>query len=1388
MSHTRPMKSVLNKFFELVQQEAPEDLKERVAMTNTARRYIEEISHLKKFRRVIDSNSRNEDPDQTWDKFDLDIRDKDNYTLLMWATFKGHIEIVKLLLEQRADVTLLNNDKECALQIAAFHNHIELVELLLQHYTHLCLRPKFAVTNESGKNALLQAAKVGRTKIVKLLLQNSADIYTQDGMTGENTLSLASRFGHKAIVELILNNPDFSYAKFNHSSSHSGETALTWAIRKNHLEIVRLLLKANADPNISHRKTYDTPLLIAIECGEQHMVELLVSYKADLNRENVQTGTTPLHLATQYGQQNIIALLLRYRAKPNTLNCSSGERPIHIAANNMNTDIMQLLIKQLQYPHEINSVHTKTGDTALHIAAKNGDMTSVRLLLEHNANPLVANSYTHQTALYYAVLHGRRDIIKLLLTCPIPSRTQKKSHKHQPLLSKPYVQSLTQNVLALLKPKYDEIAELIKDPELAIHLAGQNSDELLFLFAVINNKIDLVKTLLENGVNANLNEADSANSIIMLAVKHGYHRIVEHLLTFHADPNYINPKTENTALYLAAEKDDVVMAKILLEKAHGIINPNPIHTRNKQSLLSYVCSNNQIEFARLLLNVIDSCNSAPIHYHAEYTELLFAALEEKHNSIAFLLLEHGATCDSRDQISKNTLLHIAAFNGDVTIMQLLLQHPQNLNMLDATNDEGYTPLQIAIIKKNHDIIKLLLKQGANPDCAQVKTNDTALHIAIKNNDLDSTLLLLDHAQHPVTPHILNANGESPLLLATEDGNLDLVECLLPHLTTAEINYINPKTNHTALTLACEMNFTEIATLLLQRNADIHHVVIPKTYTAFTMAVFKGNATLCALLIKHGANKNMIDAISADSMLSLATYENHQTVVQILLDCGANPNIENAKTGESPLIIAAIMGNLAMLNILLKHERHKANINRPNSITGETALHSAVKYGNIELVTFLLDQGADPNCMNEKTKHTPLTWAAGHGHYRAVEALLSHSTNSANIDFTLPSPKNTALDFAIKAGDIHTVQLLLKYRASLVANHLRHEIPPLILAVQNQNPQMVSLLLENLADAKVRHQRKSAIQYALDTKSFDNVCLLLRKGAAINVDAITSFLGGQHYDSENLIKLAAMHCAYGLIYEREHKISDAEERYKIAIKFNPLDDFVYLRLAKISWILNKADSIDYYRQAAQLNNVYAIRQLLDCALNRIDEIVMPPEEYARKQKTTLQPNEKPLGIDQALALLAEIYCYITAVNFKIDLPYETWQILAADAITNPYFLELKISTNNRTLDYFAVRAAQEAEKLTIMRAEKYLQNTENALQKNLLSATQQQEIPLIIFNNEKIMTGTKQTTYTTARFFARAQSHTNAKLTETIAGDVDNKKQEAQAEVSQEIRYPLNSLF
>ena len=117
----------------------------------------------------------------------------------------------------------------------------------------------------------------------------------------------------------------------------------------------------------------------------------------------------------------------------------------------------------------------------------------------------------------------------------------------------------------------------------------------------------------------------------------------------------------------------------------------------------------------------------------------------------------------------DTALYVAVDNSHIELVKLL-KESRNANV-NIANGSGWTPLMRAAIHGNRDILQLLLSYNANPHARNYNT-DTPLHIACEYNQLDIVrdLLEADEGKNKTTTIARNMKGELPIHKAARGAN------------------------------------------------------------------------------------------------------------------------------------------------------------------------------------------------------------------------------------------------------------------------------------------------------------------------------------------------------------------------------------------------------------------------------------------------------------------------------------------------------------------------------------------------------------------------------------------------------------------------------------------
>ena len=327
-------------------------------------------------------------------------------TPLMMACIKGKdddsAELVQTLLMMKCDVNVQNKDKQNALALAVKKDFPETVRLLLQAGAEFWIKDKENFTPAQYAKDRLIVQMLHDNMELKVEAERMAAIAELGGILYEAILTNDV----KQVKMVISREPPeetFSYCPRAEQPGTANFTALRLAVEKNYLEIVRLLVAANADGKQCDRMGR-TPTMYL--CAQKRVL----SYPTTKNSRDKEKIRWTLLQALLEG--NLVHLECRDK---------HGETALLLASNNGYIDDIRLLVevgadvnaRQVSpYPYRgYPTQRGKSGDTALILATRRGDVAVVKALVEEFKADIDLHGADGMTALMWAVWHERKDLI-----------------------------------------------------------------------------------------------------------------------------------------------------------------------------------------------------------------------------------------------------------------------------------------------------------------------------------------------------------------------------------------------------------------------------------------------------------------------------------------------------------------------------------------------------------------------------------------------------------------------------------------------------------------------------------------------------------------------------------------------------------------------------------------------------------------------------------------------------------------------------------------------------------------------------------------------------------------------------------------------------------------
>lgn len=235
-------------------------------------------------------------------------------------------------------------------------------------------------------------------------------------------------------------------------------------------------------------------------------------------------------------------------------------------------------------------------------------------------------------------------------------------------------------------------------------------------------------------------------------------------------------------------------------------------------------------------------------------DLQCAAVSAEYLEVIKLLLRviDRNDINSQPQLKSRPLLMLAARNGKVSALKLLLDCGANVNATPAYYN-GRTALQAAAERGHLGAMKLLLDRRADVNMAPASYGGrTALQAAAEGGHLDAMKLLLGRGAD-INATSANDCGRSALQAAAGRGRIVAANILLDR--GANINAAAGKCEgRTALQAAAEGGHVDALKLLLGRGADLNAAAAEyRGRTALHAAVLGRDLGVVELLLGGGAN-------------------------------------------------------------------------------------------------------------------------------------------------------------------------------------------------------------------------------------------------------------------------------------------------------------------------------------------------------------------------------------------------------------------------------------------------------------------------------------------------------------------------------------------------------
>jgi ankyrin repeat protein len=398
------------------------------------------------------------------------------------------------------------------------------------------------------------------------------------------------------------------------------------------------------------------------------------------------------------------------------------------------------------------------GTTALHWAVQRDDIETATLLLAHGARPNVVNDYG-VTPLGLACTNASAAMVKALLRSGADPNA--------------VLQSGARPLMTASRTGNPEVVAALLEAHADLNAKEDGRGQTALMWAAAEGHVPVVRMLLEHGADVHA-KSRSGSTALLLAARDGDFETTRVLMAAGANVNEASADG-TTPLAVATIRGHSKYVEFLLNQgADPNIGPGflPLH---------WSVGNWGLELAG---------DSTYVRPEGSEWEAVMNLVGDAKLDLVKLLLAHGANVNARAQGTPRytggrarggkqagaTAFAMAAMNGDVAMMRLLLAHGADPLI---GSDQGVSPLMFAaglasdfdlgytgIAEKDaFEAVKLCYELG-NTNVNQVdKWGETALHGAAYRGLVGSSSIIQFLADRGATINVANKRGWTPMTIA-----------------------------------------------------------------------------------------------------------------------------------------------------------------------------------------------------------------------------------------------------------------------------------------------------------------------------------------------------------------------------------------------------------------------------------------------------------------------------------------------------------------------------------------------------------------------------------------------------------------------------------------------
>lgn len=858
----------------------------------------------------------------------------------------------------------------------------------------------------------------------------------------------------------------------NRSGELSKREQFFEAVRTNDAAKLRNLITVDkCSVNLRMSDNLDTALHIAVRLGHIDIINVLLVYGADPKIENAEKTAsgehryTPIKLARVLNKDDVLAEM----AKTITNNANVTPEDLQIlqqfrSGNALNSRPFQ---SQQQYQQPSQSV----SQVDIFKAIQDGNLNDVKSWLRNGGDLTQKNPQGHTPLRFASMIESFEMITEIAQTLPpnLPLNTEDLQLVNL-FRQVPYVPGVAHQPMQVSNPA--AIPSLVasvasqQNPPQNQRASSQSASKEMYLQALEAERLDILEACLKSITPNTFIDMNSRDVGLHVAVRKKNVGMIVLLLSSRARLNIENAAGMNP-LQLAISTG-------AWECVWAIINN-----------YNYDLNGDVLGYISQFIQSTQKAEDQNKPNNNDSVAIIQAATSGDYHKLASLIPKGTALSSYLLDADDDTLLHWAAAQGNCEILKLILTNAVDLNI---TNKHGNTPIELAIINKQTEALKLFSAfVNENPDVLRGNKVDAEI--------LASALAPVAPAPAPVGQNVAPMEISPPAqpqqtprefyLAAIASGDAAAIQTALVHVSPDLC--VDARLN-TGLHLAVKANNPDLVKIYLRAKASIN-AKNSNGVTPIQLAMREGKWDIIKVIISNMNQKDNGIANSADVAAMYIANDNN-------FINAANLTAENIYTVE--LYIMSVVKNYSSLNQYVMSGLRRDYITLPVDKELNTVIHHAIQKNDEEKLRTLLGSYADATTFPaNKEGLTPLQLALRDNKWNMVQPLLrfcndKNDLRAVFIAAVLANKVDIVRILLQKIDAVNSLNFSINLRVDNKLNTALHHA-----VTKNMSDMMELLLGKRALITLVNSDQKSPLDLALENNAWDCIKMLVQRSGRIN---------------------------------------------------------------------------------------------------------------------------------------------------------------------------------------------------------------------------------------------------------------------------------------------------